>query len=92
MKSESDGFGGRKGPAYDTVSPGNLEKLKKIGSPKALTDHVKVFDKKYTEKDLESNLKIGTLLILNLLFHMIQRIMRIKIKKLIQQKVESFKF
>ena len=57
MKSESDGFGGRKGPAYDTVSPGNLEKLKKIGSPKALTDHVKIFDKKYTEKDLESNLE-----------------------------------
>ena len=34
MKSESDGFGGRKGPAYDTVSPGNLEKLKKLDHQK----------------------------------------------------------
>jgi len=57
MKSESDGFGGRKGPAYDTVSKKNLEKLLKVKSPKAEAGHVKIFDEKYNQETLEKNLE-----------------------------------
>jgi hypothetical protein len=57
MKQESDGFGGRKGPAYDTVSKKNLEKLLKVKSPKAEAGHIKIFDEKYNQETLEKNLE-----------------------------------
>tara|TARA_B100001059_G_scaffold229630_1_gene262499 strand:- start:344 stop:1252 length:909 start_codon:yes stop_codon:yes gene_type:complete len=55
MKSESDGFGGRKGPAYDTVSPRNLEKLLKVKSPKAQAGHIKIFNEKLGEEKIVAN-------------------------------------
>jgi len=57
LKQDSDGFGGRKGPAFDTVSKRNLEKLLKAKSPKAEAGHYKLFDKKFTEEELLNNLK-----------------------------------
>ena len=55
MKEESDGYGGRNGPAYDTVSPRNLEKLLKVKSPKAQAGHVKIFKEKINEKQINEN-------------------------------------
>ena len=57
LKTESDGFGGREGAAYDTVSKKNLEKLLKVKSPKAEAGHYKIFDKKFSSKDLLNNLE-----------------------------------
>ena len=51
MKEESDGYGEENGPAYDTVSPRNLEKLLKVKSPKAQTGHVKIFKEKKLTKN-----------------------------------------
>ena len=47
----SDGRGGRDGPTVDLVSPGNLERLLAVGSPKAASGHYQVFDKKITRED-----------------------------------------
>ena len=58
MPSLSDGRGGRDGPTYDYVSPGNLKRLLEMGSPKAQRGHVKVWDRKLTEEEIEQN-KIG---------------------------------
>lgn len=55
LPAVSDGRGGRDGPAYDIVSPGNLEKLKAAGSPKALRGHVEIFDHKITREEIEAN-------------------------------------
>jgi hypothetical protein len=52
MPSYSDGRGGRDGPTVDLVSPGNLERLLEMGSPKAKRDHVEVWDKKITVDDI----------------------------------------
>lgn len=57
MDSLSDGRGGRDGPTYDVVSPGNLELLLKAGSPKAKAGHVKVFDGKFTKEELLERMK-----------------------------------
>lgn len=53
----SDGRGGRDGPTYDVVSPGNLARLIAAGSPKAKRGHVKVWDRKITKEDIEAGLK-----------------------------------
>lgn len=54
MDSKSDGRGGRDGPTVDMVSPGNLERLLEVGSPKAKAGHVEVFDRKITREEIES--------------------------------------
>ena len=46
MEAESDGQGGRMKPTIDTVSPGMLEKLKEVGSPKIKGKNYKLFNKK----------------------------------------------
>ena len=53
MEAQSDGQGGRLKPTIDTVSPGMLEKLKKVSSPKIKGKNYKLFDKKYTNEDLK---------------------------------------
>ena len=57
LPAESDGYGGRPNKEnvnnYDTISKGMLEKLKAVKSHKVQAGHYKVFDKKYTTKDLE---------------------------------------
>lgn len=55
MEAVSDGRGGRDGPTVDIVSPGNLERLKAAGSPKALRGQVQVFDRKITREEIEAN-------------------------------------
>ncbi len=55
MPAVSDGRGGRDGPTYDIVSPGNLEKLIAAGSPKAIKGHVEIFDHKITREEIEAN-------------------------------------
>ena len=49
----SDGRGGRDGPTYDYVSPGNLKRLLDAGSPKAQKGQVIVWDKKLTKEEIE---------------------------------------
>jgi len=53
LPSFSDGRGGRDGPTIDMVSPGNLERLLAVGSPKAKSGHVKVWDRKLTREEIE---------------------------------------
>ena len=53
MPADSDGFGGREKATIDTISPSMLEKLKKVGSPKISGKNYKLFDKKYTNKELK---------------------------------------
>lgn len=53
----SDGRGGRDGPTVDVVSPGNLERLKAVGSPKALRGNIQVWDRKITKADIEAGMK-----------------------------------
>ena len=59
LPAESAGFGGRINSEgvnnWDTISKGNLEKLKKVDSHKIKAGHYKVFDQKYTIKDLEKH-------------------------------------
>ena len=55
MKAESDGCGGRDKPAFDTISKGNLEKLKKVGSQKVQAGHYKLFDKKLDMDEIQKN-------------------------------------
>ena len=50
----SDGRGGRDGPTYDYVSPGNYERLMAAGSPKAQRGYVKIWDQKLTAEDIEA--------------------------------------
>jgi len=49
---ESDARGGRD-PSIDTVSRGNLEALKAVGSPKIARGHYKVFEDTITREDLD---------------------------------------
>ena len=57
MKQDSDGLGGRLGPAYDTISQKNLEKLKKVKSPKVKAGHYKLFDEKLDLDKVTENLE-----------------------------------
>lgn len=54
LPSYSDGRGGRDGPTIDMVSPGNLERLKAVGSPKIARGHYKIWDKKLTKEDIDT--------------------------------------
>lgn len=54
MQTESDGRGGRDGPTIDTVSPGNLDRLLKAGSRKALSGHVKVRAEPFTMEEIKA--------------------------------------
>lgn len=54
METLSDGRGGRDGPTVDVVSPGNLERLRAAGSPKAARGHIKVFEGEMTPEDIEA--------------------------------------
>jgi hypothetical protein len=49
---ESDARGGRE-LSVDTVSPGNLERLKAVGSPKIARGHYKLFNETITREDLD---------------------------------------
>ena len=53
MKPESDGCGGREKPAYDTISSANLEKLKKLKSPKVTAGHYKEFNKELSFEEIQ---------------------------------------
>jgi len=53
MPAFSDGRGGRDGPTKDAVSARMLEKLKAVGSPKAMGGHTMVWEKKLTHRDIE---------------------------------------
>ena len=55
LPAVSDGRGGRDGPTYDIVSPGNYERLLKAGSPKARRGHVEIFEGKITREEIEAN-------------------------------------
>jgi len=57
LKEESDGFGGRNGPTYDTISENNLKKLKKVKSPKVSGGHYKIFDGKMDQEKISQNLE-----------------------------------
>jgi hypothetical protein len=41
----------------DLISKGNFEKLKKLKSPKILSEKIKIYDKKYTINDYKANIK-----------------------------------
>jgi len=45
--------------SFDLVSPSNLERLKKAGSPRALRGDVVVFDEKFTREDIEKTVRAG---------------------------------
>lgn len=53
MKPESDGCGGREKPAYDTISSANLEKLKKLKSPKVTAGHYKEFNRELSFEEIK---------------------------------------
>lgn len=55
MDTLSDGRGGRDGPTVDVMSPGNLERLKAVGSPKVARGHYQLFDKTLTREDLKED-------------------------------------
>ena len=57
MKPESDGCGGRAEPAYDTISKSNIEKLRKLGSPKVQAGHYKEFNKELTFEEIQKTAK-----------------------------------
>lgn len=42
---------------FDVISPRNLERLKKVNSPKALKGNFKLYDKKYTYEDYKKYVK-----------------------------------
>ena len=52
MKTLSDGRGGRDGPTRDMVTPENLERLRKAGSPKALKGNFTLWSEKMTKEDI----------------------------------------
>lgn len=54
METLSDGRGGRDGKTSDTVSPGNLVRLMKAGSPKAMSGHIKLWEREITEEEIET--------------------------------------
>ena len=58
MPAYSDGRGGRDGPTTDVVSPLNLERLLKAGSPKAQRGNIQVWDTEITREEIEKN-KVG---------------------------------
>jgi hypothetical protein len=52
MPARSDGRGGRDGATMDLVSPGNVERLRAIGSKKIARGHYEVFEGKITREDI----------------------------------------
>lgn len=52
----SDNRGGRDGVSVDLVSPGNLERLRAVGSPRIARGGYKVFDRKLTKEEIEAGL------------------------------------
>jgi hypothetical protein len=54
MASEPDGRGGRDGPTVDTVSPGNLERLRAAGSPKVARGGFRVRGEPFTLEEIEA--------------------------------------
>lgn len=52
MEAFSDGRGGRDGPTIDHISPGNVERLKAVGSKKIERGHFKTFEGKITREDV----------------------------------------
>lgn len=57
LEPQSDNRGGRDGLSVDLVSPGNLERLKAVGSPRVARGGYQVFDRKFTREDIEDRLK-----------------------------------
>lgn len=57
LKQDFDGFGGRKGPAPDTISEGNLKKLLNVNSPKAQMGYYKIFNEKIDLEQIQKNIK-----------------------------------
>jgi hypothetical protein len=55
MPTYSDARGGRDKPNKDLVSPGNLERLKAVGSPKALRGDYEIWDKKIDAAHIEEH-------------------------------------
>lgn len=55
MPAFSDGRGGRDGPTIEHISPGNIERLKAVNSPKLLRGHFKVWDEKITPEHVEAH-------------------------------------
>jgi hypothetical protein len=55
MPAFSDGRGGRDGPTIDHISAGNLELLKKVGSPKAMKGQYRIWDEKITREHIEQH-------------------------------------
>ena len=53
LPAYSDGQGGRLVPTKDVISPGNVERLKKVGSPKVARGHYEVWDRKLTAEDID---------------------------------------
>lgn len=54
LPTYSDGRGGRDGPTKDVVSPGNLERLKAVGSPKAQAGNYTLWTEKVTAVQIEA--------------------------------------
>lgn len=55
LPAYSDERGGRDGPTTDVVSPLNLERLLKVGSPKAQRGKCTVWQGELTKEDIENN-------------------------------------
>jgi len=49
----SDGRGGRDEATIDVISPGNLERLKAMGSPKVAKGNYRIWDKKLSRTEIE---------------------------------------
>ena len=56
MEAVSDGRGGRDGKTVDVVSPGNLDRLRAAGSPKARRGQFEIFVDKITREDCETHM------------------------------------
>jgi hypothetical protein len=55
MPAYSDGRGGRDGPTIEQISPGNVERLRALGSRKVMAGHYEVWEKKITRADVEAH-------------------------------------
>lgn len=44
---------------YDLVSPGNLERLRQMGSPRVAQGHFRVVEDKFTKEEIEAHIKAG---------------------------------
>ena len=57
LESRSDNRGGRDGLSIDVVSPGNLERLKEVKSPRIAKGGYEIFDEKWDRAEIERRLK-----------------------------------